>query len=72
MCCFSSLPRSLTSVNDLKLLHIGIVGGCVDKTTIEDIIELGLNHDLSYDDAAFVAKVSTEMTHNFEKEEKIS
>ena len=32
---------------------------------------MGLNHDLSYDDAAFVAKVSTEMTHNFEKEEGI-
>lgn len=48
-----------------------IVGGCVDKTTIEEVIDLGLNHASTYDDARWIAKTAQEMTHDFEREGKI-
>ena len=48
-----------------------IVGGCVDKTTIEEVIDLGLNHASTYDDARWIAKTAHEMTHDFEREGKI-
>lgn len=41
----------------------------MDKTTIQEVIDLGLNSDLAYDQAKWVVKVASEMTHNFEKDE---
>lgn len=42
----------------------------MDKTTIEEMIDLGMNHTAGYDQATWVTKTAMEMTHDFEKDRK--
>jgi len=51
-------------------LLLSTVGGCVDKTTIEEMIDLGMNYTFGYEQANWVTKTASEMTHDFEKEGK--
>lgn len=54
------------------LLTMLVVSGCVDKTFIDEVIDLGLNHTFTYKDAEYVSKLAHEMTHDFEKEDKFT
>eukprot|EP00571_Detonula_confervacea_P016007 CAMPEP_0172307816 /NCGR_PEP_ID=MMETSP1058-20130122/8591_1 /TAXON_ID=83371 /ORGANISM="Detonula confervacea, Strain CCMP 353" /LENGTH=699 /DNA_ID=CAMNT_0013020091 /DNA_START=114 /DNA_END=2213 /DNA_ORIENTATION=+ len=48
-----------------KMLYVLMVTGCVDKNVIAEVVDFGLSHTTTYDDALWVAKMSYRMTSAF-------